>query len=124
MRDSRALFGATIAIVLLGVYAYAVIEAIRVALSETPEFFGNGFSYTLETVGGLVSALVVVDLAITKPGDPIGIRSTNAGTDGIATAAGKRAAAIIGTVYVLVWILLGLAATWSERCCIRTRSRR
>jgi hypothetical protein len=98
------LFGATIAIVLLGVYAYAVIEAIRVALSGTPDMLGSGFSYTLETVGGLVSALVVVELAITNPGDPIGGRSTGEASNGVG------AVAIVGTFYVLVWILLGLAA--------------
>jgi hypothetical protein len=104
MRDPRLLFGATIAIVLLGVYGYAVIEAIRVALADTPGDLGNGFSYTLETVGGLVSALVVVELAITNPGDPIGVRSTGE------RANGTGAVAVIGTCYVLAWILLGLAA--------------
>lgn len=110
MRDPRILFGATIAIVLLGVYAFAVIEAIWVALSDSPGTLGTGFSYTLETVGGLVSALVVVELAITRPGDPIGVRSTTGATDEAATAGQKRAIAIIGTAYVLVWILLGVAA--------------
>jgi hypothetical protein len=110
MRDLRFSFGATIAIVLLGIYAYAVIEAIRVALSDTPGNLGIGFSYTLEIVGGLVSALVVVELAITKPGDAIGVRSAAAATNEVATVEENRAAAIIGTVYVLVWILVGLAA--------------
>ena len=110
IRDTRVLFGATIAIILLGLYAYAVIEGIRIAIFNTSETLGTGFSYTLETVGGLVSALVVAELAVTRPGDPVGVRSTGAEIDDTAKGGKTRLSTIVGTTYVLVWSVIGLAA--------------
>jgi hypothetical protein len=72
----RALFSTLIAVILLALYAAAVVFATSVArcldtpgcLSLTAESFTTGFTLVLSTVGGLVSALVIAELAITAPG--------------------------------------------------------
>ena len=112
MGNTKLLFGALIAIILLGLYAYSLIEAIQLALSDQPGAFSPGLSHTLATVGGLVSALVIAELAITKPGDKPGVRELVAADPAAPapSARAKRTAGLIGVIYVLVWIALGLAA--------------
>jgi hypothetical protein len=109
--NTRLLFGGIIALVLLALYAYALVEAIRLALSPHPADLGSGLSYTLSTIGGLVSALVITELAITRPGDPPGVRSLIAPANQPPPAPSTtRTVGIIGLIYVLVWIALGVAA--------------
>ncbi len=102
----RALFGTLIAVILLGLYAAAVVFAISVARclattgcsSLTAESFTTGFTLVLSTVGGLVSALVIAELAITEPGKaPASPRMTSAFT-------------VITAGYLLIWLAAGLAA--------------
>lgn len=109
----RATFGAIIAIILLGLYAYSVIFAIQVAqcvgtkgcTTYTAASFGDGFTQVLTLVGGLVSALVIAELAITKPGKPPGAHLLpNATPNQLSLLAG------MSILYIAAWILLGLAA--------------
>lgn len=112
MRNAKILFGGIIAVILLALYAYSLVEAIKLALSVSPTDLGPGLSYTLATIGALVSALVITELAITKPGDAPGVRSLlppnpNASPPSSNTT---RTVGLIGMVYVFVWIGLGVSA--------------
>lgn len=69
--------GGLIAIILLGLYVYSVCLAILVVncasttgcTSYPLSSFTDGMVQALTLVGGLVSALVIAELAITKPGE-------------------------------------------------------
>jgi hypothetical protein len=99
----KAVIGGGIALVLLGLYGYSVLEAIRIAMSEGLEL-KSGFVNTMNTVGGLVSALVISELAITRPGAMPAARI--AGGDG--TTSGWAQWVVLS--YIAAWALLGLAA--------------
>jgi hypothetical protein len=61
---------------------------------------------TLNVIGGLVSALVIAELAITKPGETPAARL-------LAADASPRSKSVLQTVtitYILVWLVAGLAA--------------
>ena len=61
---------------------------------------------TLAVVGGLVSALVIAELAVTKPGEAPAARAL---ADD-ASAKSKFVLKVLTSVYVLAWILAGLTA--------------
>lgn len=110
----RALFGTLIAVILLGLYAASVVFAISVARclatpgcsSLTAESFTTGFALVLSTVGGLVSALVIAELAITKPGEVPAARLLPA----TPSARASSALTVITAGYLLIWLAAGLAA--------------
>jgi hypothetical protein len=110
----RALFGTLIAVILLGLYAAAVVFAISVARclattgcsSLTADSFTTGFTMVLSTVGGLVSALVIAELAITEPGKAPAARLLPATPSPRLTSAFT----VITAGYLLIWLAAGLAA--------------
>ena len=67
------IFGGVIAFILLMLYAVTVIYMIVEVLvhgsisSNIPYEFPEGLVYVTTTIGGLVSALVIAKLTITKP---------------------------------------------------------
>ena len=110
----KLVFGGIVAVILLGLYAYAVITAILVVScitttgcsTLTAGAFTTGYASTLTTVGGLVSALVIAELAITKPGEAPLARTIHGET----TPKEKGFLATVTGIYLLVWLGLGLAA--------------
>ena len=110
--NAKLLFGAVIAIILLGLYGFSLIVAIRLALSAGGGDLNSGISYTLATVGGLVSALVITELSISKPGESPGARLFESADPNAprSEVSSSGTAGMISIIYVLVWILLGLAA--------------
>lgn len=104
----KLIFGGAIALILLGLYIYSVVFAVM--LAQTPEggTLNSGMLLALTTIGGLVSALVIAQLAITKPGA--------APVVGTLTAAQQKSDTTVAIVtwvswlYVAAWILLGLAS--------------
>jgi predicted metal-binding membrane protein len=90
---------ASIAVVLLGLYAYAVAILIA-APRETPS---EPIITILNLVGGLVSALVIAALAITPPSaNPayaIGV---------VSDARHEKAASLVVGGYLLVWLGCGI----------------
>ena len=110
----KAAVGGLIAVILLGLYVYAVWLAILVVncvstpgCSSNPlSSFTDGMIQALTLVGGLVSALVIAELAITKPGEAPMARTLDATAS---TAAHKTVKYITG-LYLLVWVGAGLAA--------------
>jgi hypothetical protein len=113
--SQKNIFGGAIAVILLGLYVYTVIVALLVTscLGKGPECksytkssFTSGMSMTMATVGGLVSALVIAELAITKPGEAPIARVLNANPSQQA----KSILQITTVSYLLVWTLFGLLA--------------
>jgi len=110
----KLVFGGLIAVILLGLYAYAVLFAISVVdcvsttgcSALTAASFTGGFASTMTTVGGLVSALVIAELAITKPGEAPVARALAAS----ASAKTTNALKVVTGVYLLTWVALGLSA--------------
>jgi hypothetical protein len=109
----KTLFGGLISVVLLGLYVHLVYVAIKVVrcvehqCTEYPSaFFSDGMAQALAVIGGLVSALVIAELAITKPGEPPVKRMLAAQP----TKTAERAISVVASAYVLIWIAVGLTA--------------
>jgi uncharacterized membrane protein len=101
-------FGAVLALVLLALYCSSALYLIyEVYLSDpkTPVTKEDGYIYVLTTVGGLVSALVIAQLSVTKPGAVPTIGSTKP-----ASTVGTYAVNTVVAIYLLAWIFTGLAA--------------
>src|SRR5262245_29202048 len=90
----------SIAVVLLGLYAFAVAMLLR-APRETPD---EPVITILNLVGGLVSALVVAALAVTPP-------SANPAYAFAVVSGGRpgKAASLVTGGYLLVWLGCGVA---------------
>jgi hypothetical protein len=111
----KTIFGGIIAYILLGLYVTTIIVAVLVAscLGQgeackvyTNADFTNGMAITIATVGGLVSALVIAELAVNKPGEPLVARSLEAN----ASERSKRILQITTLTYLAVWTFFGLIA--------------
>jgi energy-converting hydrogenase Eha subunit A len=110
----RALFSGVIAIILLGVYVHLVRVGYRIVdcgggaecVGKMPADFNDVMAQTLTVIGALVSALIVAELAITKPGEKPMARSVGA------DAASPRPSLlkVITAIYIIVWLITGLAA--------------
>ncbi|MEN6586790.1 MAG: hypothetical protein ABFE02_12190, partial [Sulfuricella sp.] len=72
----KAIFGGVIAIVLLGIYvhllrvAYLIVDCVSTTGCTTSSAadFNDVMAQSLNVIAGLVSALVIAELAITEPG--------------------------------------------------------
>lgn len=110
----QAIFGGTIAVILLGIYihlirvGWLVVDCLTTAGCRTYDaaHFNDGMAQVLAIVGGLVSALVIAELAVTRPGEAPGGRVLAED----ATGRAKLILKAVSAVYVLVWIGAGLAA--------------
>jgi hypothetical protein len=100
----KTVVGGGIALILLGLYAYSVIAAILIATGPEGVELKTGFMNTMNTVGGLVSALVISELAITEPGAMPAARI--AGGKGVSSLWAQY----VVVYYIAAWALLGLAA--------------
>ena len=110
----KEFFGGLISVVLLGIYVRLLYIAVKVVdCVSTPgcteysaTYFNAGMAQALSVIGGLVSALVIAELAITKPGE-VPARRVLA-DDASPTAV--KVVSIVSTVYLLVWVVGGLKA--------------
>lgn len=106
--------GGAISGVLLLVYVWAAFDMIIAVYGQRgvpPEqaqqavVYSQGFLNTVVTLGGLISALVVVTLGRTNPGEMPGLAQMKPGA-GTPT---KWAIAVVG-VYLFVWMSVGAAS--------------
>lgn len=113
--SQKTIFGGVIAVILLGLYVYTIVMALIVTncLSKgeacktfTKDSFTSGMSTTLAMVGGLVSALVIAELAITKPGETPAARIL----DETLSAQAETILKITTSLYLLIWTVFGLLA--------------
>lgn len=110
---TKIAFGTVVAFILLGFYVYAIYLAVRVTLclsqsgcaAYNRDSITNGMTLVLTLVGGLISALVVAELAITKPGEAPAARMIQAGAPTTSTAI-----KVVATVYIIVWLAAGVMA--------------
>lgn len=106
--------GSLIAVVLLGLYVYAVVTGILVAqcvgtegcTSHPLSSYSDGMVQALTLVGGLVSALVVAELAITEPGLPPMARTLGKNP----SSRRRKSVAWMTAIYLVMWTGAGLAA--------------
>lgn len=111
---TKLVFGGLVAIILLGLYGYATVYSILAAqcigggaCTEYSKDLNDGVVTILSLVGGLVSALVIAQLAVTEPGAPPGAGLLN--TESI-TETLKKTVTIVSIAYVAVWLACGLAS--------------
>ncbi|MCX6080313.1 MAG: hypothetical protein NTW32_12335 [Chloroflexi bacterium] len=113
--SQKSIFGGVVAVILLGLYVYTVIVALvvtsciskgAVCKSYSKDDFTSGMSMTMATVGGLVSALVIAELAIAKPGETPVARVL----DNNPSEQAKSILKYTTMAYLLVWTLFGLLA--------------
>lgn len=110
----KAIFGGVIAVVLLGIYvhllrvAYLIVNCAVQTGCTSPAVtdFNDVMAQTLSVIGGLVSALVIAELAITQPGEAPVARVLS----DTASQTAKSILKAVTVVYVLVWLAAGLAA--------------
>lgn len=110
----KSLAGGAIAIVLLVIYVYLIVDGCMLIQSVPDGMpdsylahrFNDVMAQTLSVIGGLVSALVIAELAISKPGEPLATRILPAD----ASTRSKRVVKWVTWLYVLVWLLAGLTA--------------
>jgi hypothetical protein len=107
----KMLFGSVVAVVLLGLYVYTVATGVAIAecvatASCAVGGFTTGMASTLSLTNGLVSALVVAELAITQPGQaPMArVLATDAPVPAVA------AVKVVTALYLFVWVATGFWA--------------
>lgn len=108
------IFGGLISVILLGIYVHLIYVAVDVANcvgtagcnAYVAAYFNDGMSQALSVIGGLISALVIAELALAKPGDAPGTRVLDSG----ASTGAVRTVAVVSVLFVLVWIGAGLTA--------------
>ena len=111
---TRLVFGGLVALILLGLYTYATIYSIIAAqcLSAGPcprytKDLNEGIVTVLNLVGGLVSALVIAQLAVTDPGGAPGGGLVDSET---LAETSKKVLNVLSVGYILVWLACGLAS--------------
>jgi len=103
---SRLTIGGVLAVVLLGLFAYAVVVALQVAsncASQNTCVLSDSIAFLLQTIGAFVSAVVISELAVTPPKDAPGTLRAAGYSD-----KAKLAVKILTTLYILVWLISGL----------------
>ena len=112
----KAIAGGVIALVLLAFYFLLVRSAIEIATcigtAGCTEFTAASFndvkSQAMSVLGGLVSALIISELAVTKPGEVPGSRVLTANS-------GKAKNVLRWTTwfYIAAWLITGAWAFWT-----------
>jgi hypothetical protein len=110
MTNVKLWFGAIVVIILLVLYVYTLAWAIDLAITGTKpvEKLPDGVSRTMATVGGLVSALVIAQLAVTDPEKPF--KWPIIPSRGFWGTISDWIVPVTKVFYVLVWTVLGFAA--------------
>lgn len=101
---NRLYFGGLLATALLGLYIYAIVYTINFANHCSGACqLGESVSLLLQTIGALVSAVVVSELAVTSPSEPPGSQIANA-----VPAANRNAVTWLASAYLVIWLASGL----------------
>ena len=105
--NTRLIVGGMIAALFLALYGCVLVWAILYAQGLVDRLPGTDAFYVMNIVGGLVSAVVVAELAITATGSAPGGGTLMASPAAAAATPGPQR---LATVYVFVWLALGVAA--------------
>jgi hypothetical protein len=100
-------FGAGLALMLLALFAYSTLDWIaQIVAADGAEIKKSpGYVYVLTTVAGLVSALVIAQLSVTRPGTPPTIAGLSP-----ESRLGVITLNLVVAIYLLVWMVTGLSA--------------
>ena len=106
--------GGAIALVLLFVYVLLIVIGVQTVdcalaagcTAHTVDSYNAVMAQYLSSIGGLVSALVIAELAITKPGETPAARLLVQG----ASERSKTTLKWVTGIYLLVWLLAGVTA--------------
>jgi hypothetical protein len=115
----RDLVAQLIPIILLGIYVFAIgaaiwstVQAIQLCGTNAPcaqNFHAHrieGVNFILNVVGGLVSALVIAELAITQPGELPSAQILQRRV----MRPSKSVVKVVSTGFVIVWLVGGTAS--------------
>jgi hypothetical protein len=121
--NPRQLFGGLLSVILLLLFLFVLWEAFQAAAAviacggdtscvrDARVHFGSPMEGALNTIGGLISAIVIAELAITKPTE-IPAARLFAAVGAPPSGTGAKSAAV---AYLSVWVLTGLAAyVWAS----------
>lgn len=101
----RLTFGGLLAFALLGLFVYSVVLALTVAYNcSSTCSLSEGVAALLETIGALVSAVVVSELSVTKPTEAPGTRLAVEGY----SPGQKTVVQVLASAYIVVWLITGL----------------
>ena len=102
---TRLIIGGLLVLALLGLYVFAVCAALIIAhdCSTTCLLDDSAIAILLQTLGGLVSAVVVSELAVTKPTEAPGTRLARG-----FRVHQRKAVKILVNLYILVWLASGV----------------
>lgn len=115
----QAVFGGVIAFVLLLLYSSILIFMIIQVVQCEPanafcgESITKGMVYVVTTIGGLISALVIAQLAVTPAGEMPFVKQFEDSAKMLPEdkpRIGKTGITRLIVTYLSVWVLLGLAA--------------
>jgi hypothetical protein len=105
MSMRKCVFGGLLASALLGLFVLAVVLAIIKAYHCTGTCsVSEGIAQLLETVGALVSAVVISELSVTTPAQAPGTRLAQVFPEGQ-----RGSVKFLASAYIVVWLLSGLA---------------
>jgi len=108
---NRLLVGGLLTLILLALYLYALVIALGDAARCVPISpdktctLQPNVALVLETVGALIAAVVISQLSVTRPGEPLGARLV--GTE-IPTGQ-LQVSNVVAAAYVITWIAAGVA---------------
>jgi hypothetical protein len=112
--DTKQIVGGGLAIILLGLYTALVVYAVLIVFGVdglTADDFKPGMESSLSTIGGLVAALVIAELAVTPPSSSPGVRLFRAAPVGAALPQPPTARAkLVSWIYLLIWVVTGVTA--------------
>jgi vacuolar-type H+-ATPase subunit I/STV1 len=109
----QLLFGGLLATILLGFFVWSIVDAVTVAQcikaskEGSPQCgeFSSNMAFLLNSIGGLIAATVVGALGATHSGEFPSQKLFGKNLEGIV----KTIAGFMPSVYILVWILCGVA---------------
>jgi len=106
---SAEIFKGLLAIILLIIYfitlAYVILKAIKWDLSDPSLIISSNILWTINVIGGLVAAVIIANLAVSKPGE-----APLSQLENISEAYGRIFMATVIWIYVIIWLIIGLAA--------------
>lgn len=105
----QLLFGGLLALILLGFYIWSIMVAVSLAATgctqNCPQL-SNNMAYILNTIGGLISAVVIGVLGATQTGEFPAQKSIY--DSKTLTGTVQTVAVIMPSLFILVWIICGV----------------
>lgn len=111
-KNFGVVFGGVLASVLLAIFFVSTIYMVYDLWASCGEACGenavkvsDGLRHVYTTIGGLISAFVIAQLSVTKPGDAMTVGNFRA-----ETKEGQEKTALVAGLYLGVWAFCGVLA--------------